>query len=48
MHRLARLADDPVEAWQRGDREVVRALALLELRDAGLKPPDSEPLEPPA
>jgi hypothetical protein len=39
MHRLARVTDDPVDAWRRGDREVIRALALLELRDAGLEPP---------
>ena len=40
MHRLARISDDPATAWRRGDREVVRALALLELRDSGLSPPD--------
>lgn len=45
MHRLARVTDDPVGAWRRGDREVIRALALLELRDAGIEPPG---LEPPA
>lgn len=39
MPRLARVTDDPAGAWRRGDREVVRALALLELRDAGLRPP---------
>jgi hypothetical protein len=39
MHRLARVSDDPVGAWRSGDADVVRALALLELRDAGLTPP---------
>jgi hypothetical protein len=39
MHRLARVSDDPVAAWRAGDPEVVRALALLELRDAGLAAP---------
>ena len=39
MHRLARISDDPVRAWQDRDPDVVRALAVLELRDAGLSPP---------
>jgi hypothetical protein len=39
MHRLARISSDPVAAWRSGDPEVVRALAVLELRDAGLSPP---------
>lgn len=39
MHRLARVSDDPVAAWRAGDPKVVRALALLELRDAGLAAP---------
>lgn len=39
MHRLARVSDDPVAAWRSGDRAVVRALATLELRDAGLRLP---------
>lgn len=39
MHRLARVSDDPVRDWREGDAEVVRALALLELGDAGLTPP---------
>ena len=39
MHRLARVSDDPVGAWQAGDRDVVRALAALELRDSGLAVP---------
>ena len=39
MHVLARVSDDPVSDWRRGDREVIRRLAVLELRDAGLRPP---------
>jgi hypothetical protein len=39
MHLLARVSPDPVGAWRRGERDVVRALAVLELRDAGLRPP---------
>ena len=39
MHRIARISPDPVRAWREGDRDVVRALAVLELKDAGLTPP---------
>ena len=39
MHRLAQISDDPVRAWRDGDPDVVRALAVLELKDAGLAPP---------
>ncbi|GGB65865.1 membrane protein [Knoellia flava TL1] len=39
MAVLARVSDDPSGAWRRGDRETIRALALLELRDSGLRPP---------
>jgi hypothetical protein len=39
MHRLARISTDPVAAWRAGDPAVVRALATLELEDAGLRPP---------
>jgi hypothetical protein len=39
MHRLARVSDDPAGAWRAQDPAVVRALALLELRDSGLQPP---------
>lgn len=39
LHRLARVSDDPVRAWREGDAAVVRALAALELKDAGLAPP---------
>jgi hypothetical protein len=39
MHRIARISDDPTGAWRVRDHEVVQALALLELRDSGLRPP---------
>ena len=39
MHRLARISHDPAGAWRRGDPEVVRQLAVLELDDVGLRPP---------
>ncbi len=39
MHRLARISDDPAGAWRRRDEDVVRRLAELELRTAGLTPP---------
>jgi hypothetical protein len=39
MHRLARVSDDPVAAWRADDARVVRALAELELADAGLRAP---------
>ena len=39
LHRLARISPDPVGAWRQGDHRVVRALAALELDDAGLTPP---------
>lgn len=38
LHRLARISDDPAGAWREKDADVVRALAVLELRDAGLRP----------
>ena len=38
MHVLARVTDDPVGAWRRGDRATTRALAALEMRDVGLAP----------
>ena len=43
MHRLARVSDDPAGAWRRGDAEVIRALAVLELKDVGLRPPATSP-----
>ncbi|NIK62032.1 hypothetical protein [Kribbella shirazensis] len=39
MHKLAKISDDPVSAWRERDQEVVTALATLELRSTGLKPP---------
>jgi hypothetical protein len=39
MHKLAKISADPVTAWRDGDREVITALATLELRATGLKPP---------
>jgi hypothetical protein len=43
MPALARVSPDPVGAWRRGERDVVRALALLELRAVGLRPPAATP-----
>jgi len=39
MRKLAAISDDPGGAWRRGDPAVIRDLALLELRDSGLRPP---------
>jgi hypothetical protein len=39
LHVLARIDDDPAGAWRRGDRAVIHALAALELREEGLRPP---------
>lgn len=39
MHVLAKISDDPAGAWRARDREVVNALAELELRDCGLSMP---------
>ena len=39
VHLLARVSDDPVGAWRAGDRDTIRRLALLELREVGLRPP---------
>lgn len=39
MTALAKVSPDPSGAWRRGDRETIRALALLELKDSGLRPP---------
>jgi hypothetical protein len=40
MHVLAKVSDDPAGAWRARDREVVTALAALELRECGLAVPD--------
>lgn len=39
LHRLARISADPAGAWRRGQSDVIRDLALLELADCGLRPP---------
>lgn len=39
MRKLASISEDPTGAWRRGDEQTIRALALLELRDTGLRPP---------
>ncbi len=39
MTALARISADPAGAWRRRDPEVIRALATLELRNHGLRPP---------
>lgn len=39
VRALAAVSDDPAGAWRRRDRDVIRRLALLELRDEGLRPP---------
>lgn len=44
LPRLARISDDPAGAWRRGDAQVIRALALLELSDSGLRPPTPIPV----
>lgn len=36
---LARVDPDPAASWRRGDREMVRRLAALELAALGLRPP---------
>ena len=40
MRKLATISSDPTGAWRRGEQETIRALALLELRDSGLRPPE--------
>ena len=37
VRALARVSDDPASAWRRGDPDVVRALASLELGSLGLR-----------
>jgi len=39
LHVLARVTDDPVGALRRGDQTVITALARIELRANGLRPP---------
>ncbi|HET8593972.1 MAG TPA: hypothetical protein VFM07_01900 [Intrasporangium sp.] len=39
MPQLARISPDPAGAWRRGERDVIRALAALELQNEGLRLP---------
>lgn len=39
MHVLAKVSPDPAGEWRRRDPEVTRALAEIELRAHGLRPP---------
>lgn len=39
IHKLAAISDDPAGAWRRQEPNTVWALALLELRSSGLRPP---------
>lgn len=41
VRALARISDDPADAWRTKDPEVVRALASLELRSLGLRAPSA-------
>ena len=41
VRALARVSDDPANAWRRRDPEVVRSLAALELRSLGLREPSA-------
>lgn len=45
VHRLARIAADPMAAYRSGDPAALRALAALELRASGVRPPPA--LSPP-
>lgn len=39
LHVLARIDPDPAGAWRRGEPAIIDALAILELRSVGLRPP---------
>jgi hypothetical protein len=43
MHKLAKISDDPVTAWNDGDEETIGKLAALELRSRGLRMPPLSP-----
>jgi hypothetical protein len=43
MKALAAISDDPAGAWRRQDPDVIRQLAVLELREQGLRPPRRTP-----
>ncbi len=40
MHKLAAISGDLAGAWRRKEATTVWALALLELRSSGLRPPN--------
>ena len=46
MRQLAKISDDPVQAWRSGDAEVITRLADLELRSCGLKAPPGKAATP--
>jgi len=39
LHVLTKVSPDPAGSWRRGDPDVIRRLAVLELKDVGLAPP---------
>ena len=41
LHVIAKISEDPMGAWRRGDRQVISALVEAELRRSGLNPPVS-------
>jgi hypothetical protein len=43
VRSLLRVSPDPAAAWRGNDREVVHALAALELRSLGMRPPRRTP-----
>jgi hypothetical protein len=43
VRRLLRVSPDPAAAWRRDDRDVVHALAALELRSLGMRAPRRVP-----
>jgi hypothetical protein len=47
VRSLLRVSPDPAAAWRRDDRDVVHALAVLELRALGMRPPRSAPDDQP-
>ncbi len=47
LPRLAAIHEDPVGSWRRGDADVVRQLAALELKSSGVRPPEP-PTEAPS
>jgi hypothetical protein len=43
LHVLARISDDPAGDWRRRDAAAIRALATIELRSVGMRPPPPRP-----